>query len=136
MLAAEFPTRASQFMRESLRVPYPLLTKRLTGPELGAPIIRCLRAQRAHFEHDFRHQRHVRYVGGGQFASEEHAVGRAEDVPPLRPAPVAGRVAVKRSAEQEPLVELFALVAIPGAPLVARDLPLAGQRFEGAKRII
>jgi len=135
VLAAEFPTRASQFMRESLRVPYPLLTKRLTGPELGAPIIRCLRAQRAHFEHDFRHQRHVRYVGG-QFASEEHAVGRAEDVPPLRPAPVAGRVAVKRSAEQEPLVELLALVAIPGAPLVARDLPLAGQRFEGAKRIV
>ena len=43
---------------------------------------------------------------------------------------------VKRSAEQEPLVELLALVAIPGAPLVARDLPLAGQRFEGAKRIV
>ena len=43
---------------------------------------------------------------------------------------------VKRSAEQEPLVELLALVAIPGAPLMARDLPLAGQRFEGAKRIV
>ena len=45
-------------------------------------------------------------------------------------------VAVKRSAEQEPLVEVFALVEIPGAPLVMRDLPLADQRFECAKRIV
>ena len=54
----------------------------------------------------------------------------------IRFIPSSPHVWCQRSAEQEPLVQLLALVAIPGAPLVARELAAAGQRFEDAKRIV
>ncbi len=79
MPAAGLSVRVSQSMRESLRAPYPVLTKRLTGPDLDAPIIRCSGLNEYACIHDLQHKGHVRRVGGGQLVSEGHAVGRTED---------------------------------------------------------